>query len=227
MAEVLKAFGPIEAIVDYVGPDWGAVSEPDLFERPTRTDEAARYVEHRIRTAGLLYWRAAKFPSVSETRDLLDDLEIKLDTVLGLMRRLPNVRNAFNAAWDWDLLDEDADDDRPERDGWEHLNLVIEDGSSRVAFLLRPDVDLGELLEQPPTKQKNPERVLWEAIFALLRECGVEPLDKYQPLIHTLRAAHLLIGIDKPPNPGSVGYVKSEFLKEQASSGKALDWRCE
>ena len=79
--------------------------------------------------------------------------------------------------------------------------------------------DLGELLEQPPTNQKNPARVLWETIFSLLQECGVEPLEKYQPLIHTLRAAHLLIGIEYPPNPGSVGYVKSEFLK-QASSGE-------
>ena len=79
---------------------------------------------------------------------------------------------------------------------------------------------IGELLEQPPTNQKNPERVLWEAIFALLRECGVEPLEKYQPLIHTLRAAHLLFGIDEPPNAGSVGYAKSEFLKQEASSGE-------
>jgi hypothetical protein len=104
-------------------------------------------------------------------------------------------------------------DDGPERDGWEDLNLVIEEGWSRVAFLLRSDVDLGELLEQPPTNQKRPERVLWESIFALLWECGIKPLERHQPLIHTLRAAHRLFGIDELPNAGSVGYVKSEFLK--------------
>ncbi|MCP2207446.1 hypothetical protein [Bradyrhizobium diazoefficiens] len=225
LAAVLKAFGPIEAIVDYVGPDWGAVSEPDLFDRPTRANEVARHVEHKIREAGLLYWRATKFPSVAETRDLLDDLEVKLGTVYRLIQRLPNARNAFNVAWDEGVLDEDNEDYVPPRDTWEHLHLVIDDGRARVAFLLRSDVDLGELLEQPPTNQKNPERVLWETIFALLRECGVEPLEKYQPLIHTLRAAHLLFGIDEPPNAGSVGYVKSEFLKQEASSGtsKALD----
>src|SRR5829696_6798543 len=77
LAAVLKAFGPIEAIVDYVGPDWGAVSEPDLFDRPTRTDEVARHVEHRIQASGLLYWRAVKFPSVAESRSLLEDFEVK------------------------------------------------------------------------------------------------------------------------------------------------------
>ena len=227
---MLKAFGPIEAIVDYVGPDWGAVSEPDLFDRPTRNDEVARHVEHRIREAGLLYWRATKFPSVAETRNLLDDLELKLGTVHRLMQRLPNARKAFNAARDWsmldvlDVLDADADDDDGrERDGWEDLSLVIEEGWIRVRFLLRPDVDLGELLEQPPTNQKNPERVLWESIFALLRECGIKPLEKYQPLIHTLKAAHRLFGIDEPPKAGSVGYVKSEFLKREASSGDQPD----
>jgi hypothetical protein len=84
---------------------------------------------------------------------------------------------------------------------------------------------LGKRLEQPATDRKEPERVLWEAIFALLRECGIEPLEKYQPLIHTLRAVHSLLGIDKRPNPGSVGYVKSEFLGQRASRGDrpALD----
>lgn len=220
LAAVLKAFGPIEAIVDYVGPDWGAVSEPDLFERPTHTDEVARHVEHKIREAGQLYWRATKFPSVAETRDLLDDLEVKLGTVYRLMQRLPNARNAFNVARDEGVLDPDNEDYVPARDEWEHLHLAIEDGWSRIGYLLSPEVNLGELLEQPPTNQKNPERVLWEAIFALLRECGVEPLEKYQPLIHTLRAAHLLFGIDEPPNAGSVGYAKSEFLKQEASSGE-------
>jgi hypothetical protein len=181
MAAVLKAFGPIQAIVDYVGPDWGAVSEPDLFDRPTRIDEVARCVEHRIRAVGLLYWRAVKFPSVAETRDLLDDLEVKLGIVDRLMLRLPNARNAFNAAWERGMLHIDAEDNVPECDGWEHLHAVIEDGGQIVAFLLRSDVDLGELLEQPPNNQKNPERVLWESIFALLRECGIEPLEKHQP----------------------------------------------
>jgi hypothetical protein len=216
MAAVLKAFGPIEAIVDYVGPDWGAVPEPDLFDRPTRTDEVARNVEHRMRAAGLLYWRTLQFPSVAETRDLLKDLEGRLIAADRAMHRLLHARNAFNAAHG--LLDTDAEDGIREHDRWEHLSAAIEDGWERVAFLRRSDVDVGELLEQPPTKKKVPERVLWEAIFALLRECGIEPLEKYQPLIQTLKAAHLLFGIDEPPNPGSVGYVKSEFLKQQAAA---------
>jgi hypothetical protein len=154
---------------------------------------------------------------------LLDDLKLKLRAVLRLMGQLSNARGAFNAARDssmLEVLDVLEPDDGPERDGWEDFNLVIEEGWSRVAFLLRSDLDLGELLEQPPTNQKNPERVLWESIFALLWECGVKPLEKHQPLIHTLRAAHRLFEIDEPPNAGSVGYVKSEFLKQEACSGE-------
>lgn len=241
---VLKAFGPLEAIVDYVGPDWGTVSEPALFDRPTRADEVARHVEHRIREAGRLYWRVSRFRSVAATRELLDDLEIKLGAVYRLMEQLPNVRRAFNAAFDRDVPDSagyrdladnpcedpyevDANLDEsevPENEKWARLLLAIEDGWSRVGYLLRRDVDLGELLEQPPTKQKNSERVLWETIFALLRECGVEPLEKYQPLIHTLRAVHLLLGIEKPPNPNHVGYVKSEFLNSRPAAGTARHW---
>ncbi|MDH2347100.1 hypothetical protein [Bradyrhizobium sp. SSUT77] len=146
---------------------------------------------------------------------------MKLGTVYRLMQRLPNARNAFNVARDEGVLDDDNEDYVPARDGWEHLHLAIDDGWSRVGHLLSPDVKLGELLEQPPTNQKNPERVLWEAIFALLRECGIEPLERYQPLIYTLKAAHLLFGIKKPPNSGSVGYAKSEFLKQQASSANS------
>lgn len=241
---MLKAFGPIEAIVDYVGPNWGAVPEPDLFERPTRSDEVARHVERKIRAAGLLYWRVSRFRSVAATRELLDDLEIKLSVVYRLMEQLPNVRRAFNAAFDRDVPDsagyrdlpdnprEDpyeidanlVESEVPENEKWARLLLAIEDGWSRVGYLLRRDVDLGELLEQPPTNQKTPERVLWEAIFALLRECGVEPLERYQPLIHTLRAAHRLFGIEQPPNAGHLGYVKSEFLKQasEAVNSKAL-----
>lgn len=239
LATVLKAFGPVGAIVDYVGPDWGTVSEPDLFERPTRTDEVARHVEHKLRAAGRLYWRVSRFRSVAETRELLDDLQMKLSVVYRRMQQLPNVRRAFNAGRDRDVPDSGwyqdppdnpwyphvfdtsvAEEEVPEHEKWGRLLLAIEDGWSRVGYLLRPDVDLGELLEQPPTNQKNPVRVLWEAIFALLRECGIEPLERYQPLIYTLRAAHLLFGIEEPPNPNSVGYVKFEFLKQQASSGK-------
>src|SRR5207245_5213153 len=58
MADVLKAFGPIQAIASYVGPDWGTVTEPDLFDRPTRNDEIVRRLEQRIQADGLLYWRA-------------------------------------------------------------------------------------------------------------------------------------------------------------------------
>lgn len=239
LAAVLGAFGPIEAIVDYVGPEWGAVSEPDLFDRPTRANEVARHVEHRIREAGLLYWRAAKFSSVAETRELLDDLEVKLGTVVKLMWRLPNARRAFNAAGDRDVsdsgwyqdspdnpwypyvFDTSVDDEVPEQEKWGRLLLAMEDGWSRIGYLLRPDVNLGELLEQPPTNQKTPERVLWEAIFALLRECGVEPLERYQPLIHTLRAAHRLFGIEQPPNAGHLGYVKSEFLKHASAAANS------
>jgi hypothetical protein len=210
MPAVLKAFGPINAIADYVGPDWGAVSEPDLFDRPTRTDEVARYIEHRIYAAGRLYWRTSRFPSVADTRELLKDLEARLVAVTRSMRRLLHARNAFNAARG--LLGTE-DEDVPSYDRWENLSLAIEDGWERVAFLRRDDVNVSELLEQPPTNQKAPERVLWEAIFALLKECGIEPLEKHQHLIHTLRAVHLLLGIDERPNAGSVGYVKSEFLK--------------
>ncbi|MEZ2147958.1 hypothetical protein AAE026_37660 [Bradyrhizobium sp. DN5] len=213
------------------------MSEPDLFERPTRSDEVARHVERKIRAAGLLYWRVARFLSVAETRELLDDLQIKLGVVYRRMEQLPNVRRAFNAVRDRDVPDSgwygDSPDNPwypyvfntsideeevPEHEKWGRLLLAIDDGWSRVGHLLQPDVNLGELLEQPPTNQKNPGRVLWEAIFALLRECGVEPLEKYQPLIHTLRAVHLLFGIEEPPNAGHLGYVKSEFLK-QASTG--------
>jgi hypothetical protein len=180
----------------------------------------ARYIEHRIKAAGRVYWKTLDLPTVAETRDLLEDLQAKLDAVLRIMHRVEHARNAFNSAWpadteDWPP-DTDAEDGIPDQDKWEHLGDAIEDGWQGAAFLLSPDVDLGKLLEQPPTDRKVPERVLWEAIFALLQECGIEPLEKYQPLIHTLRAAHLLIGIDTPPNPGSVGYVKSEFLKQQA-----------
>src|SRR5437867_12813178 len=98
MPAVLLAFGPIEAIADYVGPDWGAVSQPDLFEQPTRTDEVARYIEHRIYAAGRLYWRMARSPSVADTRELLKDLEGRLAAVARSMRRLEHARNAFNAA---------------------------------------------------------------------------------------------------------------------------------
>jgi hypothetical protein len=215
MAVVLRAFGPIEAIVEFVGPDWEVVSEPDLFDRPTRTEAVARCIEDRIKAAGVVYWRSLRVPSVAETRDLLQDLEGRLVAVGRAMRRLPHARNAFNDLRG--LRDVDPEDDDPTYDAWEQLGIAIEDGHDRVAFLRRPDVNLSELLKQPATNQKAPGRVLWETIFALLRECGVEPLEKYQPLIHTLRAAHLLIGIDNPPNPGSVGYVKSEFLKQQAS----------
>jgi hypothetical protein len=52
MAVVLKAFGPVEAIVEFVGPDWADVSEPDLFDRPTRTEAVARCIEDRIKAAG-------------------------------------------------------------------------------------------------------------------------------------------------------------------------------
>ncbi|MGY3149614.1 hypothetical protein ACVWYQ_006613 [Bradyrhizobium sp. USDA 3397] len=234
---MLKAFGPIETIVDYVGPDWGAVAEPDLFDRPTRANEVARHVEHRIREAGHLYWRVARFRSVAETRGLLDDLQVKLRVVSGLMEQLPNVRRAFNAARDRDVPDSgwygdlpenpwvpyvfDASvnaDEVPEHEKWGRLLVAIDDGWVRIEYLLRGDVDLSELLEQPPNK-KTPERLLWERIFALLWECGIKPLERHQPLIHTLRAAHLLFGIEEPPHPGHLGYVKSEFLK-QGSSGE-------
>ncbi len=139
------------------------------------------------------------------------------------MRRVEHARNAFNSAWPTDGEDRppgtDAEDGIPDQAKWEHLRDAIEDGWERAAFLLIPDVDVGKLLEQPTTDRKEPERVLWEAMFALLRECGIEPLERYQPLIHTLRAVHSLLGIDKRPNPGSVGYVKSEFLKENAGGG--------
>jgi hypothetical protein len=215
MAAVLKAFGPMEAIVDYVGPAWGTVSEPDLFDQPTRTEAVSRYIEQRIKAAGVLYYRTLKFPSVAETRNLLQDLEVKLVAVARTMQHLLHARNAFNAAHG--LTEIDAAD-VPEHDPWENLSVAIEDGLERLAFLKRPNVSVSDLLEQPPTNRKEPERVLWETIFALLRECGIEPLEKYQPVIHTLRAAHQLFGIDKLPNAGSVGYVKSEFLKQQDSS---------
>jgi hypothetical protein len=223
MAAVLKAFGPLQAIAEFVGPDWGVVSEPDLFDRPTRTEAVARYIEHRINAAGRVYWKTLYLPTVAETRDLLEDFQAKLDAVHRIMRRVEHARNAFNSAWpadreDWPP-DTDAEDGIPDQDKWEHLRHAIEDGWERAAFLLSPDVNVGKLLEQPPTDRKEPERVLWEALFALLRECGIEPLEQYQPLIHTLRAVHSLLGIDKRPNPGSVGYVKSEFLKENAGGG--------
>jgi hypothetical protein len=222
MAAVLTAFGPLQAVAEFVGPEWGDVSEPDLFDRPTRTEAVARCIEHRINAAGRVYWKTMHLPTVAETRDLLVDLQAKLDAVHRIMRRVEHARYAFNSAWpaeteDW-ALDTDAEDGMPEPDKWEHFRDAIEDGWERAAFLLSPDVDLGKRLEQPATDRKEPERVLWEAIFALLRECGIEPLEKYQPLIHTLRAVHSLLGIDKRPNLGSVGYVKSEFLKQQRAA---------
>jgi hypothetical protein len=213
MPEILKAFGPIEAIVEFVGPDWGAVSEPDLFDQPTRSDEVARHVEHRIYAAGLLYWRTWHFPSVAETHNLLAHLEARLAAVAHIMRRrLMHVRNAFNAPLG------PAYEEVPDHDAWQHLDDAIEDAFDRITRLQLPHVNVGDLLEQPATRRKEPDRVMWEAIFTLLRECGVDPLEKYQPLIHTLRAAHRLFGIHELPNPGHVGYVKSEFRKQQPAS---------
>jgi hypothetical protein len=210
MPTVLKAFGPPEAIVEFVGPDWGAVSELDLFDQPTRSEEVARYVEHRIYEAGRLYWRTVYFPSVAKTRDLLAHLKVRLAAVAHTMQRLPNIRTAFNAPLGPER------EEVPGHDAWEHLIAAIEDGYERTALLQLPHVDIGHLLEQPPIQKKEPNRELWEAIFALLWECGIHPLEKHQPLIHTLRAAHRLFGINELPNPGHVGYVKSEFLKQAA-----------
>jgi hypothetical protein len=213
MPEILKAFGPVEAIVDFVGPDWGAVSEPDLFDQPTRSEEVTRYVEHRICAAGLLYWRTLRFPSVAETHDLLAHLQARLVAVAHIMRRrLMHIRYAFNAPLG------PAYEDVPNHDAWQHLDDAIEDAFDRITRLQLPDVNVGDLLEQPATRRKEPDRVMWEAIFTLLRECGIDPLEKYQPLIHTLRAAHRLFGIHELPNPGHVGYVKSEFRKQHPAS---------
>jgi hypothetical protein len=213
MPEILKAFGPIEAIVESVGPDWGAVSEPDLFDQPTRSQEVARYIEHRIYGTGLLYWRTFHLPSVAETHDLLAQLEARLAGVARIMRRrLMHVRNAFNAPFG------PTYEEVPDHDAWQHLDDAIEDAFARITRLQLPDVNVGDLLEQPATRRKESDRVMWEAIFTLLRECGIDPLEKYQPLIHTLRAAHRLFGIHELPNPGHVGYVKSEFRKQQKAS---------
>jgi hypothetical protein len=95
-------------------------------------------------------------------------------------------------------------------DVWQRFIELTEECYADIGFLLRKR-NLSEMLELPPTKRKHPERVLWEALFALLWEFRVRPLEKYQPLIRTLRAVHLLFGIDKPPHAGSVGYVKNHF----------------
>jgi hypothetical protein len=206
------------------------VAQPDLFNEPTPSDAVARCIEHRIYVAGQVYWTTLYLPSVVETRELFDELEAHCEAVGRKIRSLSHAQNAFNAAQGrqdsdtWAVSESqleflpNAVADFVRCNPWQRFDYTIEDALERLAFLKRPGVNLAELLEQPPTRRKDPERVLWEAVFALLQECGVDPMEKYQPVIHTLRAVHRLFGIKEPPSSGHVGYVKSEFLKSAATT---------
>ncbi len=225
LPRVLRGFGPVDPIVDHVGPAWAPISQPDLFDRPTPRETVARYLVYRIYAAGQTYATIRSHPSVVDTRALLEDFKKALIAIDRTKRRLSHVHPAFNRVCSHSALDcvEDIvrrgvtrrERDLLEevlRDAWERFDDTIEDAWARLTFLQRED--LAAVLGQPAARHKQPETVLWEAIFTLLVECGISPLDKYQPVVETVRAAHRLFGIEAP-NTGTFYPAKSKFENRQ------------
>ena len=66
--------------------------------------------------------------------------------------------------------------------------------------------------------QKRPEReLLWEPMFDLLNQFGFRALDfnKHQPLMRTVKALHLTIGID-PPDTNLFKQAIRDWRKKEA-----------
>jgi hypothetical protein len=231
MATVLKAFGSLGEIAAHVGPDWAAVPQPDLFDQATPSDAVAHLIEYRIYMAGQDYWTNAHAPSVAETRELLELLKARFVAVSRTMQRLSHARELFNTIRSDELTNDggmhiptlgwnlpDALEDFLRLDPWQRVVDIINDAHSRLMELIWYD-GLAKRFKQPATRRRNPERALWEAILALLQECGVSPSNKYQDLIETIRALHRVFNIE-PPNPSNVQFVAYEFRKRPVATNK-------
>jgi hypothetical protein len=68
---------------------------------------------------------------------------------------------------------------------------------------------------QPPSSRKSLERaLLWEPLFDLMHDLGIEKFDKHQALIETIRALHRACKI-KPPDPVGVRVASSAWRKRR------------
>jgi hypothetical protein len=75
-------------------------------------------------------------------------------------------------------------------------------------------------LGQPPVRdsRKSLERtLLWEPLFGLMHDFGIEEFDQYQDLTKTVGALHLALGID-PPNKNLLKQVAFLWRKRRLNS---------
>ena len=68
------------------------------------------------------------------------------------------------------------------------------------------------------SRKRSLERtLLWEPLFDLMRDFGIEDFDKHQPLIQTVRSLHLAVGIG-PPDANLLKQVAFLWRKRRLKS---------
>jgi hypothetical protein len=68
------------------------------------------------------------------------------------------------------------------------------------------------------SRKRSLERsLLWEPLFDLMRDFGIEDFDKHQPLIKTVRSLHLAVGIG-PPDANLLKQVAFLWRKRRLNS---------
>jgi hypothetical protein len=195
--------------------DWLAVLRPtDL--KPPRYIKAPEHVEHILKAfgplspfdfrraviaideivTGYLSARNRKPPmKFEEAERLLTSIEKSFARSLTAWERATLLHDAMLTA----LIITTAPEQRPSSMGRNSIPLapMLKNTLLAVRALRNPNV-YRDATGQP--SQKRPEReFIWEKLFMTLSQFGLrEPFNEHQPLMRTVKALHLTIGIDPP-----------------------------
>lgn len=92
----------------------------------------------------------------------------------------------------------------------------IREGAEEV--FREPDIYFRPLGRRLANSRKRIERsLLWDPLFDLIRDFGIEDFDQHQPLIRTIRSLHLALGID-PPDANLLKQVSFLWRKRRLNS---------
>jgi hypothetical protein len=196
-------------------PDWLAVLRPtDL--KPPRYIKAPEHFEHILKAFGPLSppdFRRAVFEidgivtgyltarnrkppmKFGEADKLLGSIENDFAKSLAAWERAAPLHDAMLTA----LIITTAPEQRPSSIGRKTIPLAptLENALLAVRALRKPNI-YRDATGQP--SQKRPEReFIWEKLFMALSQFGLRaPFNEHQPLMRTVKAFHLTVGIDPP-----------------------------